>query len=61
MTTKWLKNLNAFNSHLGEDDKPGNYCESLQNVKVKSRSLFTKTVKFGVEIFSKMILISSRF
>ena len=64
MFTKWLKNLRWMNTRVGK----GFFEEKMANLKVLLRKLakhivdstsFTKTVKFSIEICSKMILIGN--
>ena len=64
MFTKWLKNLRWMNTHVGK----GFFDEKMANLKVLLRKFakhivdstsFMKTVKFSIEICSKMILIGN--
>ena len=64
MFTKWLKNFRWTNTRVGK----GFFEEKMANMKVLLRKFtkhivdstsFTKTVKFSIEICSKMILIGN--
>ena len=66
MFTKWLKNFRWMNTRVGE----GFFEEKMANLKVFNllrkfakhivdSTSFTKTVKFSIEICSKMILIGN--
>ena len=64
MFTKWLKNFRWMNTRVGK----GFFEEKMANLKVfiakvakhiVDSTSFTKTVKFSIEIFSKMILIGN--
>ena len=64
MFTKWLKNFRWMNTRVGK----GFFEEKMANLKYLLRKFakhivnstsFTKTVKFSIEICSKMILIGN--
>ena len=64
MFTKWLKNFRWMNTRVGK----GFFEEEMANLKVfvakvckhiVDSTSFTKTVKFSIEICSKMILIGN--